>query len=125
MSNIKPAAASAALHTVAGVTLGTETTTFTAGATLQFQNNGNTVVHIQATTAGAGTVNAIASANNQSITIASGANLYGPFPQSVFGTNPTITTVTAVGSVACYQQVPMGSNGLHSPFETSSSAADA
>lgn len=124
MTNIKPPAASTPAHTQAGVNLTTETTTFTAGQTLQFQNNGNTVVHIQATIAGTGTVNALVSANNQSITIASGANLYGPFPQATFGTSPTITTATATGSVACYQQVPMGVNGTHNPFEATATATD-
>jgi hypothetical protein len=125
MTNVTPAAASAALHSAAGRTLGVETASVAAGNSVVFQNNGDTIVHFNATTAGTGTVVALNSANNQSITIGSGNNLFGPYDQAVFGATVTINTSTAVGSVALYHSVQRYANGLHNPFETNANAADA
>lgn len=116
----------------AGANLGTETTTFAAGNTIAFVNTGNVIVHLHITTSGTGTVNALSSGNNVSLTLtATGDCLLGPFPQGVFGSGTvTITTATAVGSGALYV-LPTPSNGyafsanaLHNPFETSATAAD-
>jgi len=124
MANKTPPAASTPLHTQAGKNLGSETTTIAAGDTVIFQNNGDTAVHINATTPGTGTVTALVPANNQAITIASGNNLFGPFDQGIFGNTVTITTATAVGSVALYHIPTRLPNGLRNPFETNANAAD-
>ena len=125
MTNITPPAASAALHSAAGRTLGTEATALAAGNSIVFQNTGDIAVHINATTAGTGIVQGLVSANNQSITIGSGNNLFGPYDQSLYGSTVTITTATAVGSVALYHMPSRLPNGLHNPFETNANAADA
>jgi hypothetical protein len=125
MTNITPPAASAALHSAAGRALGVEATSLAATNTIVFQNNGDTALHINATTAGTGTVLGLLAANNQAITIASGNNVYGPFDQAIFGQTVSVTTATAVGSVALYHIPPRVANGLHNPFETNANAADA
>jgi hypothetical protein len=126
MANKTPSAASTPLHSTTGKLLGTESTTLAAGDTILVQNSGDTVVHINATTAGTGTVKGlITPGNDQAITIGLGNNLFGPYDQAIFGQTLTITTATAVGSVGLYHSVPRLTNGLHNPFETSSSAPDA
>lgn len=125
MPNKTPPAASAPLHSTTGKNLGTEATTIAAGDTIIFQNNGDTAVHINATTPGTGTVLGLNAANNIAITIASGNNLFGPYDQSLYGQTVTITTATAVGSVALYHVPQRLANGLHNPFETNPNALDA
>jgi hypothetical protein len=110
---------------VAGRALGTESTAFTAGQSLTFQNAGDTALHVNATTAGTGVVQGLLPANNQSITIALGNNLFGPFDQSLYGQTVTVTTATAVGSAALYHMPARLPNGLHSPFQLNPNAVDA
>src|SRR5262245_43723331 len=125
MPNITPPPASSALHSTAGRTLGVEATALAAGNTIVFQNNGDTALHINGTTAGTGTVVALIPANNVSITIALGNNVYGPFDPAVFGSTVTVTTATAVGSAALYHMPTRTPNGLRNPFETNANAVDA
>lgn len=130
--NIPAAAAALCSSASTGTNLGAETTTFTAGQTLNIlQNNGNMILHLHVTTSGTGTVNALASGNNVSLTLtATGDTLLGPFPTAVFGNTFTISLTSAAGSAACYSVPQIGgialsANGWHNPFETSVTAADA
>lgn len=125
MANKTPPAASAPLHSAAGRNLGVEATSVAAGDTIIVQNNGDTAIHVNATTPGTGTVVALVSANNQAITIASGNNLFGPYDPAIFGSTITITTASAIGSVALYHSAPRVANGLHNPFEANANAIDA
>ena len=134
MTNVSVPAASAPLSTSASTAnLGAETTTYAAGITLVVtRNNGNTLLHLHTTTSGTGTINALLPANNVSLTLtATGDLICGPFPTAIFGNTFTITTATAVGSVAAYALpaapgVAVGSspNGQHNPFESNVYAAD-
>lgn len=126
MTNITPPARANALHTPAGVTpAASEATALAAGNSIVFQNNGNTIVRIQAGVAGTGTVTALNSANNQAITISTPETLVGPLDPAVFGSTVTITTATATGTVGLYEVPPRYANGLRNPFETNAAAVDA
>jgi hypothetical protein len=125
MPNKTPPAAAAALHTPAGRALGVEATTLAAGDTIIMQNNGDTAAHVNITTPGTATAVALNSANNQAITLATGNNLLGPYDPGIFGSTVTITTATAVGTVALYHIPPRFSNGLRNPFEANPNAIDA
>lgn len=126
MTTRAPSPTTSPVHSAAGTALPTtESTTLSAGDTVVFQNNGNTLVRIAATTAGTGTVEALNSANNEAITIASGSNLFGPYDPGVFGETVTITTATAVGTVGLYIMGTRYPNGLRNPFETTADARDA
>ena len=126
MANKTPPPRTNNLHSKAGVTLAaSEATAIAAGDTIIHQNNGNTVVRVVATTGGTGTVKGlITPANDQAVTLAVGDNLLGPFDPAIFGSTVTITTATAVGSVALYQMAPRIPNGLSNPFETNAAAPD-
>lgn len=125
MANKTPPAASAGLHTAAGRALAAEATAVAAGDTIIYQNNGDTVVHVNVTTPGTGVVTAINPANNQAVTLTAGNNLLGPYDPAIFGSTVTITTATAIGSVGLYHMPTRFANALHNPFETNPNALDA
>jgi hypothetical protein len=125
MTTITPPARNTTLHTAAGSLLvTTEATTLTAGETIVFQNTGNVVLHLHITTAGTGTVDALVGANNQAVTLSVGDMLLGPYDPAIFGETITMTTATAVGTVATYLISGRFLNGLRNPFETNTAAAD-
>lgn len=126
MTNVNPSPRTNALHTAAGVTPpSSEPTAFTAGQGIVYQNNGNAILRIVCTTAGTGTIVALSSGNNQSLTLPVGETLIGPLDPSIFGSTVTITTATAVGSSGLYTITNRFLNGLRNPFENSPTAADA
>lgn len=95
-----------------------EATALAAGDSIVYQNNGNTVVRVVVTVAGTGTVQALNAANNQPITLSVPGVLLGPYDPAIFGSAVTITTATATGSVALYNQSARYRNALCNPFET-------
>lgn len=114
------------LHTASGNLLATaEATALAAGDTIQYQNTGNVILRIVVTTAGTGTINALNAANNQAVTLSIGDVLIGPLDPAIFGYNVSITTATAVGTVATYLMPTRFANGARNPFETSVIAPDA
>jgi len=113
------------LHTPAGRNLGVEATALAAGDTIIMQNNGDTAAHVNITTPGTGTVVALNAANNQALTLSAGNNLLGPYDPAIFGSTVTITTATAIGTVALYHVPTRFANGLHNPFEANPNALDA
>ena len=126
MANKTPPAAANPLHSLTGVLLpAAEATALAAGDTIIYQNNGNTVLRVVATTPGTGTIKGlITPGNDQAVTFASGTTLIGPLDPAIYGSTVTITTATAIGSVGCYLMVKRIANGLFNPFETNAAAPD-
>ena len=125
MANKTPPARNQPLHGKTGVVLpASEATALAAGDTIVYQNNGNTILRIAVTLAGTGTVQGLNAANNQAITISTPEVLLGPYDPAVYGSTVTITTATATGSIALYNQAPRIPNGLANPFETDPTKPD-
>lgn len=100
-------------------------TSFAAGDSFTFANNGHTLLVLHVTTSGTGTIEALDSGDDVDMTLTATADyVIGPLDPSVFGSSVTVTTATAVGDYATFDRTASFHNALHNPFESTDTAPD-